>query len=372
MSLLVLNAGSSSLKYAVFEDDGLTLRVKDTLGLSEGTSVSDMVFQLREALQERKILSNPHDLRAIGQRVVHGGTAFRTSVRIDQSVRQEIERLTEIAPLHNPPALQSMDGAERAFPGTPQIGVFDTAYYADLPPRRFVYPLPYEWFEKWGIRRFGFHGISHASVAERAAEILRRGDLRLVTCHLGNGCSVTASRAGRAEATSMGFTPLEGLMMGTRPGSFDPGILLYIQRRLGLTTAALESILNHESGLKGVSGISPDIRLVENAAASGHARAQLALDLFSDRVREAIGAMTVTLGGLDALVFTGGIGENSSTMRGSISEGLGCLSVSIDPEKNRSAAGGDVISMNVSGVRVIVIHADEERFIAREAARLSA
>lgn len=394
MALLILNAGSSSLKCAVFEDDGDTVRAQaeidwrgdtrtaalsvfrgGTTLLETNETIEDIpqaILRIRQALLEQKLLSGARDVRAIGQRVVHGGMAFRASVKLSADVRREIATLSELAPLHNPPALKSMEGAEQAFPGTPQFAVFDTAYYASLEPRRFIYPLPYKWFEEWGIRRFGFHGISHAYIAGRAAQMLGRQDLRLVSCHLGNGCSVTASRAGQAVATSMGFTPLEGVMMGTRAGSVDPGILFYVQKKFGVSPTEMESVLNHESGLKGVSGVSRDLRLVEEAAASGNSRARLALDLFADRVRETIGAMAVTLGGLDALVFTAGIGEHSAPIRSAISEGLDCLSISIDLEKNRSARADCAITRAPGGVAVLVLHTDEERLIARETARLLA
>jgi acetate kinase len=393
MALLVLNAGSSSLKGALFEEDGRSVRARAsvewrgeaaaaTLTLSRGATglreatepiggIAEGVARIGRALLDEKLLASFKEIRAIGQRVVHGGTAFQSPVRLDARVRAEIEKLSELAPLHNPPALESIAGAEAAFPGAPQIAVFDTAYYATLEPRRFVYPLPYKWFEDWGIRRFGFHGISHDYIAGRAGEVLGRGDLRLISGHLGNGCSVTASRSGQAVATTMGFTPLEGLMMGTRSGSIDPGILLYVQRQQGLDAAALEKTLNHESGLQGVSGISRDLRVIEEAAASRNARARLAFELFADRAREAIAAMAVTLGGLDALVFTAGIGEHSAAMRAAIGEGLGCLSITIDPEKNRHARADCAITGDDSKIPVLVLHTDEESLIARETARLA-
>ena len=263
-----------------------------------------------------------HNIAAVGHRVVHGGAVFHSSVRIDAGVKKSLAELSELAPLHNPPALAAMEAAEAALPGVPQVAVFDTAFFARLPPQAFVYPLPYEWYTDWGIRRFGFHGISHAYCATRTAEMLGRdpASLRIITCHLGNGCSATAIRGGNAIATTMGFTPLEGLMMGTRSGSVDPGILVHVLSHKGVSPEKLDHILNHGSGLLGVSGVSSDLREVTKAADAGHERARLALAIFADRVRQTI-ALAVTLGGVDALVFTAGIGEHSVSLRAAACEG---------------------------------------------------
>jgi acetate kinase len=262
---------------------------------------------------------------------------------------------------------------EEALPGIPQVAVFDTAYYCHMPEKSFIYPLPYEWYEEWGIRRFGFHGISHAYCAERAAEMTgdNSTELRIVSCHLGNGCSATATWNSAAVATTMGFTPMEGLMMGTRSGSIDPGILLYLQQSGRLSTEELDHALNHQSGLLGVSGISSDFRQVERASMKGDERARLALDIFADRVRGAIGALAVNMSGIDVLVFTGGIGENSSSLRTMVCKGMECLGLRLDSERNNKCQPDCDIADKGSSVRILVVHTNEELLIAREARRLN-
>jgi acetate kinase len=355
--ILVLNAGSSTLKFGLF-DDALAR-------LAGGT--------IEEAGDPHAALATvlgglPAAPTRVGQRVVHGGTRHTRSVVVDPDVRAEIAALAELAPLHNPPALAAIDAVAAALPAVPQVAVFDTAYFATLPPRRFVYPVPYGWYADWGVRRFGFHGISHAWAAERAAAMLGRADLRVVSCHLGNGCSATASRGGVAVDTTMGFTPLDGLMMGTRPGALDPGILVHVQRRHGVDAETLDRLLNHGSGLLGVSGVASDFRAVEAAAAGGDPRARLALEIYADRVRGAIGALAVALGGVDALVFTAGVGENAAGLRAEICAGLACLGLAIDPARNAAARpDADVAAAG----HILVVHAEEERMIARETARLT-
>jgi acetate kinase len=298
---------------------------------------------------------------------------FRDRARLDGDALGALAELSELAPLHNPPALETIEAARRAFPDVPHVAVFDTAYFAALPPRAFVYPLPWEWFERWRIRRFGFHGISHEDCARRAARMLAReeADLRVVSAHLGNGCSATASLGGRAVATTMGFTPLEGLMMGTRPGSVDPGILVEALRR-GLSAEELDDVLQHRSGLLGVSGISSDFRKVDEAARSGNERAALALEIYADRARSAVAGLAATLGGLDALVFTGGVGENSVSLRAEVCRGLECLGIRLDPGKNESCQPDADIAAVDSAARVLVVAAREELAIARETRRLLA
>ncbi|MGE5276078.1 MAG: acetate/propionate family kinase [Acidobacteriota bacterium] len=362
MAILVLNAGSATLKYGLFETGTTEATARGTI---EGTD-------LRASLGEALAAAAGQRIEAVGHRVVHGGTEFRSSVRIDRTVRAALERLRELAPLHNPPALQGIAAAEEALPGTPQIAVFDTAFYAGLPPRAYVYAVPYAWMTDWGIRRFGFHGINHAWCVERAAELLaaRAGAGRLVTCHLGNGASATASRRGLAVATTMGYTPMEGLMMGTRSGSIDPGILLAVQRERGLSAEELDEILNHGSGLLGVSGVSSDFREVEAAARAGDARARLALEIYADRVRSAIGALAATLGGLDALVFTAGIGENAAALRASVCEGLEFLGLRLDPSANGDCRPDADVAAGDSRARILVLRAREELMIARETRRV--
>jgi acetate kinase len=274
-----------------------------------------------------------------------------------------------LAPLHNPPALEALKLAEEALPGVPHVAVFDTAFFSRLPPVACIYPLPYEWYLQWGVRRFGFHGISHSYCADRASQMLGRNP-HLVICHLGNGCSASAVKDGKAIATTMGFTPMEGLMMGTRAGSVDPGLLLYLQRHRGLTVEQLDQALNMDSGLLGVSGVSSDYREVEAAARQGNGRARLALEMFADRVRSTIGALTATLGGIDALIFTAGIGEHSSSLRAAACAGLDCLGVRLDSDRNAACKADADIAAQDSHSRILVIHTREELLIAREALRL--
>jgi len=402
MNILVINSGSSSLKFGLFAADSCELLARGGVawkGDSEqaefrlsGKSFVDAnpvevnhfvdarshgaaIAVVRQALLDHSLLAAgpASQLAAIGHRVVHGGTMFQDSVLIDERVRAAIAELAELAPLHNPPALAAIEATETAFPGVPQVAVFDTAYFATLPPQAFVYPLPHEWFSNWGVRRFGFHGISHAYCARRAAELLGRelAELRLVICHLGNGCSASAIRHGQPIATTMGFTPLDGLMMGTRPGSLDPGILLHVQRQRGLTIEQLDRALHHESGLLGVSGISSDFRAVNEAAQQGHERAQLALAIYADRIRSTIGALAVTLGGLDALIFTAGVGENSACLRATVATGLECLGLHLDDAGNQEGLADSDLSRPDSLGRILLIKTQEELLIAQETRRLT-
>ncbi len=395
-SILVINSGSSSLKFGLFAADSgdslcrgiidwagepgraeLRLRGASFAELKQfvavrthGEAVGVAVRTLQDTSCGAAVPASP--IIAIGHRVVHGGTLFRDSVLIDERVRTGIAELTTLAPLHNPPALAAIAAAEAALPGVPQVAVFDTAFFNSLPPKAVLYPLPYEWFTDWGVRRFGFHGISHAYCAQRAAELLGRPlrELRLVICHLGNGCSASAVCGGQAVATTMGFTPLDGLMMGTRPGSLDPGILLHVQQRQGLTAETLQDVLNHHSGLQGVSGVSADVRQLEAAAQAGHERAGLALEMFADRVRASIGALAVTLGGVEALIFTAGVGENSVGVRAAICEGLECLGLHLDHDRNSSVRPDADIARHDSPSQILVIESREDLMIARETARI--
>lgn len=382
MSLLVLNAGSSSLKYALYDANlnelaGASFELRSDPGEAgrapRATTQPRAVRSIREAVAQvlESVQREQRDaIVAVGHRVVHGGTRFTQSVRLEPDAEAELERLSELAPLHNPPALEAIAATRAALPGVPQVAVFDTSFYATLGPEHFMYPVPYEWHQAWGIRRFGFHGISHAYCAERAAALLPGpAPLRVVSCHLGNGCSATATLAGRALATTMGFTPLDGLMMGSRPGSLDPGIAQHVQRAHGLSVEQLEHAFNHESGLQGISGVSSDFRAVEAAASEGNRRAQLALQMYALHVRQAIGALAVSLGGIDALIFTGGVGEHSASLRSASCQGLQCLGVQLDPDENRSANGDQDIASSASTARVLVLHTREELTIAREVQR---
>jgi acetate kinase len=365
MAILVLNAGSSGLKFSLFDDQAAEL-------LASG-AVEKNPAAFEQVRRETAKRLPDAVVRSVGHRVVHGGTRFRESVLIDGDVLGALKALSSLAPLHNPPAVEILEAAQRAFPDAVHTAVFDTTFFADLPLERIIYPLPYAWYEVWGIRRFGFHGLSHAYAAQRAAEMAGRSlpPLRVVTCHLGNGCSAAAVQGGRAVATTMGFTPLEGLMMGTRSGSVDPGILVHVQERYGLTAEEVDRALNQASGLLGVSGVSADIRSVQAAALEGHARARLALSIYADRVRSAVGALAVTLGGVDALVFTGGVGENMAEIRRQIVDGLECLGLGVDPALNASARPDADVSAAEAAGRVFVVRSREDVVIARETRRLA-
>jgi acetate kinase len=394
--ILVFNSGSSTLKFGCFEAGTMltlaaglidwggkerTAIVRDEKGAElarRTSSVQDHRSAALEAIHllgENGVMSKSRSgsrTSAVGHRVVHGGTRFQASVVLDPDVKEAILELSDVAPLHNPAALEVIAAAEESLPAVPQIAVFDTAFFSDLPARSYVYPLPYEWYSEWGVRRFGFHGISHDYCSRRAAELNQDREMQnLIVCHLGNGCSATAVRHGKPVATTMGFTPLEGLMMGSRSGSIDPGILVYLQRKRGLTAESVDDALNNRSGLLGVSGISWSFREVEQAAMEGNERARLALDIYADRVRSGIGALAVTLGAVDALIFTGGVGENSAGLRAAACEGLQCLGLHIDPDRNRLAYGDTNIAAANSRATIWIIHTREELMVAREAHRVA-
>ncbi len=396
MSILVINAGSSSLKFALFDAEArqslatglidwrvdprqaeLVLKPSEGEAIRSRESVSDHRAAVRHAVDKLAGLPGPSGghaktITVVGHRVVHGGARFQEPVRIDEDVKNEIAKLAELAPLHNPAALEAIEAAESALPNVPHIAVFDTSFFAALEPRAYIYPLPYAWYTDWGIRRFGFHGISHAYCAGRAAEFLSRDPaaLRLVICHLGNGCSASAIRGGRAVQTSMGYTPMEGLMMGTRAGSVDSGVLLHVQRRHNRSADQVDHALNEESGLLGVSGVSSDYRQVEAAAHKGEERARLALAIYADRVRAAVGALAVTMGGVDALVFTAGVGEHAAELRATVCQGLEILALRLDGERNSACSpDADIAAANSPG-RILVLRTQEELMIAREARRV--
>lgn len=394
--ILAFNSGSSTLKFGCFGAGGLdTLATgavawRDGRGVAvvsngsggellraevaatgHGAAVRDVLAVLGltgvvTAAEQRRIL-------AVGHRIVHGGGHFRTGVLIDAAVKDRIRECAVLAPLHNPPALDVIEATEAALGPVPQAAVFDTAFHADLPLRAQVYPLPWAWHAEKGIRRFGFHGISVEYCVRRLAE-LESGprSSRIVICHLGNGCSATAVRDGRPIATTMGFTPLEGLMMGSRAGSFDPGILIYLQREMGLAAETIAEDLSSRSGLLGVSGVSHDFREVQRAADVGNERAQLALEIYEDRIRASIGSLAVTLGAVDALVFTGGVGEGSARLRESVSLGLECLGIRLDPATNQEPSADRDVAAHGSRAAVWVVHTREEFMVAREARRLAA
>jgi acetate kinase len=324
---------------------------------------------VRRVLQDLQLTGT--GLAAVGHRIVHGGE-FSASVRITPAVRSRIAALTELAPLHNPPGLEALGAAEALLPDVPHVAVFDTAFHATLSAAARTYPLPQEWTDGFGVRRFGFHGLSHSYCAGRAAQMLARPveELRIVVCHLGHGCSATAVHRGLSVDTTMGFTPLDGLMMATRSGSVDPGILTHVQMQHGLSAKDVQDALNHRSGLLGVSGVSADMREVLASAREGNGRARLAVDVYAHRVRQAIGALTVTLGGVDALVFTAGVGENAHEVRAAICRGLGCLGLELDPEAiARSRPDADVARQGASA-RIFVIATREDLSMLSEVVRV--
>lgn len=393
MKVLVLNCGSSSLKFQLIETapekvlaKGLVEKIGAAEGIvrcqaANGASVRHAlpVADHRDAaesafafLLESGVIAGPLEIEGAGHRMVHGGERFHHSALIGPDVIRAIEDACELAPLHNPPNLKGYHASRHLLPHAPQVAVFDTAFHHTLPEEAYLYAIPLEYHDRLRIRRYGFHGISHRYVSERFREIAP-GAARVITCHLGNGCSITAIENGRSVENSLGFTPMEGLMMGTRSGDMDPGILLHLIRRLGHTPEQVEDLLNRSSGLAGVSGLSNDMRDLLAAAASGHHGAELAVKLFCYRVRKYIGAYMAVLGGADAVVFTGGIGENAHQVRARICERLAPLGVLLDHERNESAAGSECrISSAGSPVAVWVVPTNEELLIARDTARIIA
>ncbi|HKW17255.1 MAG TPA: acetate kinase [Terriglobales bacterium] len=401
MKILVLNSGSSSQKSALFEletksraepipplwegklewdGDAETLTIRNSHGKKtdgeRGRAPDDHQIAVKTMLKnlwtgDTAVLSSAAEIDVIGHRIVHGGPKLTQPVVIDARVKQAIADVAGIAPLHNQAGLEGIETAEKLFPGKPQFAVFDTGFHRTMPAYAVVYPGPYEWFEQ-DIRRYGFHGINHEYCAQRAAQMLQRdlSSLKIVSCHLGNGCSLAAIAGGKSVDTTMGFTPLEGLMMGTRAGSIDPGILIHLMRTKHTGADALDRTLNHDSGLLGISGVTGDMRDISKAAAEGNARAKLAFDIFIHRLRKGIAAMAASLGGLDALVFTAGIGENSAAVRYAACAGLKFLDIDIDQKKNSSAQADVDIASTDSRVRILVIRAQEDWAIARECLRI--
>jgi acetate kinase len=402
MKILVLNAGSSSQKSCLYEftEETLTtpsrplweaeidwnhrqaeadLKVATAHGASleetvKSGSRSDATDHMLRTLWsgKTKVIAEPSDINVVGHRVVHGGLEFEQSTFVTAEVKAAIARLAELAPEHNPASLEGMIEIERILSDVPQVAVFDTAFHAQMPEVAAIYPGPYEWWEE-EIRRYGFHGISHQYCTARAAEILARDlkDLRLVTCHLGNGCSLAAVRGGRSVNTTMGFTPLAGLMMGSRSGSIDPGVLLHLLRQPSYSVGELDRILNEKSGLKGISGLSSDMRDILAAMAQGNSRAKLAFDTYIHSLRSHIGAMAASIGGLDALVFTAGVGEHAAPVRAAACEAFAFLGLKLDLEKNAQSRLDWDIAAPDSTVRVLVIHTEEDWEIARECWKLA-
>ena len=389
---MVLNCGSSSIKYKLFEMETRTILAQ---GGVEKIGLSDSFLQVKlpsgekvkiekpmpehtigiqlilDSLVDEKIgcLKSLKEIDAVGHRVVHGGEKFNKSVLITPEVKDMIVKCIDLAPLHNPANLKGIEAIEKTLPGVPQVGVFDTAFHQTMPDEAYMYAIPYELYEKYAIRRYGFHGTSHRYVSARVCEYLGvdpKGK-KIITAHIGNGGSCTAVLDGKSVDTSMGLTPIEGLMMGTRSGDLDLGAATYIMDKEHLTTAEFSTLVNKKSGLLGVSGVSSDARDIENAIAGGNKRADLARRMFIYRVKKYIGAYAAALDGVDIIVFTGGIGENDTYVRGEIAKGLGYLGVKIDEEKNKHSRGEEiVISTPDSRVTVCVIPTDEEWMIASD------
>jgi acetate kinase len=386
--ILVVNGGSSSLKCRLYEMDGEELLASGAVeriggpgsalhcevadqSVSrpvEATTHAGALEALAAAMFELAVDASAPDV--VAHRVVHGGEHFREAVRIDGAALRAIEDLTPLAPMHNPICLLGIRTAANLYPAAQQVAVFDTAFHHSLPEHAFLYALPYSLYERDGIRRYGFHGASHHYVAQRVAELLGRvgGRSRIISCHLGAGCSMAAIKDGRSVDTSMGMTPLEGLVMGSRSGDLDPGVFAHLARHLGIAADDVAVLLNHESGLLGISGVSGDVRELEHAAAAGHARAELALEVYAYRARKYIGAYLAVLGGADAVAFTGGAGANSAGLRRRILTGLEGLGISLDPVANEAGDGSEtLISAGDSAVSLFVIPSNEEFSIAREA-----
>jgi acetate kinase len=395
MKILVINCGSSSLKYQLIDMNGEEVLAKglvERIGIEGSRIKHDTTGKDRVVIEEpmknhKKALelvlgaiSNKEygavksmdEIGAVGHRVVHGGEFFSESAIIDEDVMKAIENCIELAPLHNPPNIMGIEACKELMPNTPMVAVFDTAFHQTIPAENYIYPIPYEFYEDYKIRRYGFHGTSHKYVSMRAAKMLGKDikDLNIVTCHLGNGSSVTAVEGGKSVDTSMGFTPLEGLAMGTRSGDIDPAIIPFIMDKKGMDFAQVNTLLNKESGVLGISGISSDFRDLEIASSEGNTRAQLALDVFCNRVTKYIGAYSAQMCRVDVLVFTAGIGENSSFIREKVADGLQCLGITIDEELNDTRGEEAVISKDLAGVKVLVIPTNEELMIAQETLEL--
>ena len=356
MRILVVNAGSSSLKLSVLDD-------ADSLLASE--TVDAPVGRIDDAALRAAISANS-PIDAVGHRIVHGGTEFTQPVLIDARVLRRLEALTDLAPLHQPKSLRGLDVVSRLLPGVPAVACFDTAFHAHLPPAASTYALPPQWRHRWDLRRFGFHGLSHAYASRRAAELtgLKLEDLRIVTCHLGAGASLAAVKGGMSVDTTMGFTPQEGLVMATRSGSVDPGLLLWLEEHVGMPPSELATTLEYRSGLLGICG-SSDMRVILQAEADGDADSALAIGVYLHRLRAGIASMASAMGGLDTLVFTGGVGEHAAPIRERCAAELGFLGVALDRAANAGAAGDREIGADGSQVRTLVVEAREDLEIAR-------
>lgn len=392
MKILVLNCGSSSIKYALYDMDTKSVM---TSGGAERVGLDGAFVKVKLANGEKKqimhdipehtegvkfifsLLTDPEigvikdlkEIDAVGHRMVHGGEKFNKSVLLNDEVLKVFEACSDLAPLHNPANLKGVRAVTELMPGLPQVGVFDTAFHQTMPDYAYMYAIPYELYEKYGVRRYGFHGTSHRYVSKRVCDFLgvKPEEKKVITCHIGNGGSVAAVKYGKCMDTSMGLTPLEGVMMGTRSGDIDGGAVSFIEKKLGLDADGISNLLNKKSGLAGVTGISSDMREIDAAAKEGNKRAQLALDMYHYRIKKYVGAYAAAMGGADIIVFTAGVGENQATMRSEVCKDMEWMGVKIDEAKNATIHGEEaVISTPDSKVTVVVIPTDEELMIASD------
>lgn len=387
--VLAINTGSSSLKFQLIRMPEETLVTK---GLIERIGIKDSIFTIEvngekikdvkdikdheeainimlDSFKQHGIIDDINDIAGTGHRVVHGGELFPTSSLVTDKVEEQIESLSELAPLHNPANLMGIRAFRKLLPNIPHVAVFDTSFHQSMPEQSYLYSLPYQYYKDYGIRKYGFHGTSHKYVSQRAAEIMNKPieELRIISCHIGNGASIAAIDGGESIDTSMGFTPLAGVTMGTRSGNIDPALIPFIMQKTGQNAEEVLNVLNKESGLLGISGTSSDLRDLESDAEEGKERAQLALDVFASRIHKYIGSYATRMHGVDVIVFTAGVGENSSTVRAKVLEGLEFMGIYWDPKKNETIRGEEgFINYPHSPVKVIVIPTNEEVMIARD------
>ncbi|HZX46151.1 MAG TPA: acetate kinase [Clostridia bacterium] len=395
MKVLVVNCGSSSVKYQLLnmEDESVMARgLAERIGI-EGSRLKHQAAGREEIIIEKPmpdhktalklitdvltdektgVIKDMDDIYAIGHRVVHGGEKFSGSVRITDEVMDTLRECADLAPLHNPPNIMGIEACQQLMPGKPMAGTFDTAFHHTIPDYVYIYAIPYEYYKKYGVRKYGFHGTSHKYVAERAAEIVGKPleSLKIITCHLGNGASITAVNGGKSVETSMGFTPLEGLAMGTRCGSIDPAIIAFLMEKENKTVEEVNNILNKRSGVLGISGVSSDFRDLEQAAEKGDYNAKLAIEVFTYKVKKFIGSYSAVMNGVDVIVFTAGLGENSVSMRERICSGLDYLGLELDPEANNVRGKEAIISKPGCKVKAVVVPTNEELMIARETVKI--
>ena len=394
MKILVLNCGSSSLKYQLINmenEEVLASGKYERIGEKEAfithkvngqkIKIDNPAYNHTEAIKftldqllnpEYKVIDSLEEINAIGHRLVHGGEKISDSVVIDAHVIEVLKEYTDLAPLHNPACILGIEACKEVMPDKPMVGVFDTAFHYSIPKERYIYPVPYEYYKKYSIRKYGFHGTSHKYVSQRLAEIENKPieDMKIVTCHLGQGSSICAIEDGKSVDTSMGLTPLGGIPMVTRSGDLDPSVLLYIMKKEKLSAQEMEDILNKKSGVSGISGLAPDFRVIEQAANDGDEKAQIAMDNFKYSVASFIAKYAVAMNGIDSIIFTGGVGENQINIRKGICEQLKFMGVELDNEKNQIRSEEKLISKDTSKVKVYVIPTNEELMIAKETQRL--